>query len=33
VTDEELESVDKRTGRLVWGIKLKSDFNQLVGPE
>ncbi len=28
VTDEELERVDKRTGRLIWGINLKSDFNR-----
>ncbi len=28
VTDEELESKDKRTGRLIWGINLKSDFNK-----
>ncbi|BBO59590.1 hypothetical protein [Mycoavidus sp. B2-EB] len=28
VTDEELERVDKRTGRLIWGINLKDDFNK-----
>ncbi|BBO59688.1 hypothetical protein [Mycoavidus sp. B2-EB] len=28
VTDEELERVDKRTGRLVWGVNLKNDFNK-----
>ncbi len=28
VMDEELERVDKRTGNLIWGIDLKSDFNQ-----
>ncbi len=28
VTNEELESVDKRTRRLVWGIDLNSDFNK-----
>ncbi|BBE08876.1 Uncharacterized protein MCB1EB_0715 [Mycoavidus cysteinexigens] len=29
VKDEELERVDKRTGHLVWGINLNSDFNQI----
>ncbi|BBE09328.1 Uncharacterized protein MCB1EB_1167 [Mycoavidus cysteinexigens] len=29
VTNEELERVDKRTGRLIWGINLNSDFNKL----
>ncbi|MCX8567318.1 MAG: hypothetical protein ON057_002045 [Glomeribacter sp. 1016415] len=28
VPDEELERVDKRTGRLIWGINLNSDFNK-----
>ncbi len=28
VTGEELERVNKRTGRLTWGINLNSDFNK-----
>ncbi|BBO59909.1 hypothetical protein [Mycoavidus sp. B2-EB] len=29
VTDEELKRVDKRTGRLIWGIDLNVDFNKV----
>ncbi|UAW63565.1 hypothetical protein KMZ15_05580 [Mycoavidus sp. HKI] len=29
VKDEELERMDKRTRNLIWGINLKSDFNQI----